>query len=201
MTNITEAMEMLAPFQEPLRLHESDIKTVVQRFSYLKQKLGSNGLKGYPDSKLLLTSVYCYVRDPANGRKIISLAQFVDLCDTLKLQYSSKVFWKYAQFYFENGYYRQAPISKVLVYLEAAWYDISNDLSIGEGEKRHLVTLLKKMESFKLHHRAPWIVTAAAINILDKKMGRYRTQCDLSTYFGISEVSLRNAVKDFEKEL
>lgn len=198
MTDVDEVIKMLMPFQKPLRLHESDLKYIVQRFSYLKQKLGANGLKGYPDTKLLLTSVYCYIRDPANGRKIISLNKFVKLCSTFHFTFRSKDFWRYEQFYFEYDYYPRAPISNPLMYFEAAWYDISKDLSIDDELKGQLISLLKKVNSLKAPKRSPWIVTAAAIHLLDNKRGHYRTQFDLGEYFGISEVSIRCAAHDLE---
>jgi len=199
MTDINESLRIVAQFRKPLRLHESDVKYIVNRFSYLKQKLGTAALKGFPDSKLLLTSIYCYIRDPNHGRKIVSPYKFVAMCNNFEFSFSIRDLWRYEQLYFEYGYYSRAPVSDVFVYFEAAWYDISKDLSLDGQAKSQLLSLLKKAKTLKGPRRAPWIVTAAAIRFLDKKRGYYRTLSELTEYFGISEVSLRNAVQAFEQ--
>jgi len=199
MTDIDESLRIVAQFKKPLRLHESDAKYIVNRFSYLKQKLGTNGLKGFPDTKLLLTSIYCYIRDPNHGRKIVSPYKFVRMCNNFEFSFTIRDLWRYEQLYFEHGYYPRAPISNLIVYFEAAWYDISKDLSLDEQAKGRLLSLLRKIQTLKGPRRAPWIVTAAAIYLLDRKRGYYRTQGELTEYFGISEVSLRNAAQAFDR--
>lgn len=198
MTDVDEALRIVAQFQESLRLHEADVKHIVYRFSYLKQQLGTNGLKGFPDLNILLTSIYYYVRDPNNGRKIVSPHKFVSICRSLGFVFSGKDLWRYGRLYFEHERYSRAPVSNALVYFEAAWHDISKNLSLDEHAKDQLLSLLKKFQTLKKHRGSPWIVTAAAIYLFDKKRGHYRTQWELSDFFGISEVSLRTAAKDFE---
>ena len=198
MTDIDESLRIVGQFQKPLRLHESDVKYIVNRFSYLKQKMGSTGLKGFPDIRLLLTSIYCYIRDPNNGRKIVSPYKFIWMCDNFEFSFTVRDLWRYEQLYFEHNLYPRAPVSNVFVYFEAAWYDISKDLSLDEQAKGELLFLFKKIQTLKGPRRAPWIVTATTIYLLDKKRGRYRTQEELTEYFGISEVSLRNAAQAYE---
>ena len=198
MTDVDDSLKIVAQFQESLRLHESDVKYIVNRFSYLKQKLGTNGLRGFPDVNILLTSIYYYVRDPNHGRKIVSPYKFVSMCRNLGFVFSGKDLWRYGKLYFEHEKYSRAPVSNAPVYFEAAWHDISKDLSLDEHAKDQLLSLLKKFRESKKHRGSPWIVTAAAIYLFDKKRGHYRLQWELSDYFGISEVSLRTAAQDFE---
>jgi hypothetical protein len=196
MSEIDELSKVIAKFQKPLRLHEGDAKTILCRFAYLKQKLGATGTKGMPDVKLLLTSIYCYTRTPAYGRKIMGPYKFVSLCNKFEYSLTHRDLWRYQKLYFQNESYE--PITNSTDYFEAAWYDISIELELPETAKGLVLSFLKEVQGLKGPRRAPRTVVGTAIYLVGKKIGRNFLQTELAEYFGISEVSLRNAVRDFE---
>jgi len=196
MNEIDELSTIVAKFQKPLRLHEGDAKTILLRFAYLKQKLGTAVPMGISEVKLLLTSIYCYIRTPRYGRKIMGHAKFISFCYELGFDLTHKDLWRYQKLYFQYGYYR--PITNAKDYFEAAWYDISKDLGLPETAKDLVSSLLKKVQGLKGRRRAPGIVVGTAIYLVGKKIGIHFWQTELAEYFGMSEVSLRNAEDDFE---
>ena len=198
MNEIDELSKIVAKFQEPLRLHEGDAKIILHRFAYLKQKLGSTGPIGISDVKLLLTSVYCYIRTPRYGRKIVGPAKFVHMCNDFEFDFTRKDLWRYQPLYFQYEFYPRTPIISVTSYFEAAWYDISRGLALPETEKDSVLSLLKEIQKLKGPKRAPGTVVGAAIYLLGRKKGIYLTQDRLAEYFGISEVTLRSAAQAFE---
>jgi hypothetical protein len=198
MSEIDELSKVVAKFLEPLRLNQGDAKTILYRFAYLKQKLGTNGPLGIPDVKLLLTSVYCYIRNPRYGRKIMGPAKFICLCREFELNLNQRELWRYQKLYFQQGLYPYAPIASSVDYFEAAWYDMTKDLGLTETAKDHMLSLLKEVQALGGPRRAPGVVVAAMIYIVGKKIGTSFSQSYLAEYFGISEVTLRNSVKDFK---
>jgi transcription initiation factor TFIIIB Brf1 subunit/transcription initiation factor TFIIB len=196
MNEIDELSTIVTKFQKPLRLHEGDAKTILLRCAYLKQKLGTAVPIGISEVKLLLTSIYCYIRTPRYGRKIMGHAKFISFCHELGFDLTHKDLWRYQKLYFQYGYY--LPITNAKDYFEAAWYDISKDLGLPETAKDLVLSLLKKVQGLKGRRRAPGIVVGTAIYLVGKKIGSHFWQKELAEYFGISEVSLRNAKDDFE---
>lgn len=193
MSEFSELEKIVEVFHKPLRLHEGDAKTIICRFAYLKQKLGT---KTFPDIKLLLTSIYCYTRTPRYGRKILGAYKFCSLCREFGYTINHRDLWRYQKLYFEHGYY--TPIINSQSYFEAAWHDLSRDLLLPETAKDMVSFLLKEMHESKRSSRSPSIVVGTAIYLIGKKIGKYLTQAEIASYFGISEVGIRNAVKDFE---
>jgi hypothetical protein len=199
MKELDELSKVVAKFQKPLRLHDGDVKTILHRFAYLKQKLGEHCTTGVPDVKLVLTSVYCYARTPSNGRKIVGPAKFVSLCNGFGLHFTRKDLWRYEQLYFQHGFYAQAPITNVISYFEAAWYDISKDLNLPEKAKDPILSLLQKTQRLRGQKRAPGIIVGAVIYLVGRNMGIFFTQKELAEYFGVCELSVRQAVHGFER--
>lgn len=198
MKEIDEWLKVVAKFKKSLRLHEGDAKYILNRFNYLKQRLGPHGTRGIPDVKLLLTSIYCYTNTPSYGRKIVSPAKFVSLCDDFEFEFTRKDIWRYEQLYFQYNFYPRASIPNAISYFEAAWYDISKDLGLPEMAKDQVLTLLKGIHELEGPRPAPRTVVGAAIYLIGEKTGNYFTQKELAYYFGIHELSLRNAAKAFK---
>jgi transcription initiation factor TFIIIB Brf1 subunit/transcription initiation factor TFIIB len=85
-----------------------------------------------------------------------------------------------------------------VTYFNAAWYDIGKDLNLPQTAKDQILSLLGEAKKLKGSHRSAGIVVGAIIHLFGGKIGTYFTQSELAEYFGVSEVSLRNAEHDFE---
>jgi len=197
MNEVDQLSKVVKKFKNLLRLHGGDVKIILNRFCYLKQKLGTRPT-GIRDVKLVLTSVYCYTRTPKYGRKIVGPSRFINICKSLGFDINRRDLWRYKKLYFKHGFYKTGPITNAISYFEAGWYDISKDLLLPETAKNCVLSLLKEIQDMKVYKRSPQTVVAAAIYCLNERTGVYLTQSTLADYFGISEVSLRNAAHEIE---
>lgn len=197
MNETDELTNIAKKFKDELRLHAGDVKIIINRFNYLKQKMGVSPT-GIADEKLVLTSIYCYSRTPKYGRKILGASKFINICKSLGFKINRKDLWRYKRLYFEHGFYESAVITNAIDYFEKAWYDISKDLFLSEASKKTVLGLLKDVQNLKVYQRSPQTVVAAAIYCLNGSTDNIFTQKELAEYFGISEVSLRNAAHEID---
>jgi len=197
MNEVDELSKVVEKFRNLLRLHGADVKYILNRFYYLKQKLRTSQT-GISDVKLVLTSVHCYSRTPKYGRKIVGPSKFINICKSLGFDINRRDLWRYKKLYFKHGFYESGSITNAISYFEAGWYDISKDLSLPETAKNCVLLLLKEIQDLKVYQRSPQTVVAAAIYCLNERTEVHFTQETLADYFGISEVSLRNAAHEIE---
>jgi hypothetical protein len=197
MIELEEAQKIVQKFQDPLRFHEGDARYIALRFFYLKQKLG-NGMQGFPEINVLLTSIYCYVRDPLHSRRVVNPQKFVIICDDIGFNISTRDIWRYAKLYFDQELYSPALVSTAVDYLKLAWYDISKDFDLTEEQKDDIMKVVEEAQNLKGQKRAPSVVTAAVIYIFCNRNGRYISQVEIASYFCISEVSVRSAAHHFK---
>ena len=146
----------------------------------------------------MLTSIYCYVREPAHSRRVVNPQKFVIICDDVGYYISTKEIWRFSKLYFDQGLYAPALVSNAVDYLKAAWYDVSKDFDLPEEQKDQVKKVVTEAQNLKGQKRAPSVVTAAIIYLFCNNNGRSVTQVEIARYFCISEVSIRSAIHDFK---
>lgn len=190
MTEIQELSRILRKFQEPLRLHERDISIVLHDFGYLKQRIRA---KGYPDVKLVLTGLYCYVRSLETGRKVVGSHEFVKICKEFGLDISTKDLWRYQKLYYEHEFY--SPITSSVRYFEAIWEDLIKAFPLPPAMREDVISLLQKGSDRGGKRGA---IAAAAVYKIAERSRIYLPQKSIAQFFGITEVALRQNLPPFQ---
>lgn len=177
-------IEILKSIANQIGITKNDIEFILTRVDKLK----SRGLtKGRSFEHVILAAAFLYLRWEGSGRRPLSAEQYVSICQEFGLSKSALLMD--IRPFTEAGLYPRKPIfSKAL--LDRLWKSLQDKYALPESVKERILVLANEP---KIKYRTPNTVLAACTYLAAIEAGKPITQDELSRFFGVTEVTLRNA--------
>jgi len=180
--------ETLQSIAKAFGFTQHDIEFILVRFD----KFRSRGLvKGRRYDHAILAAAFLYLQWEGARKVPVSAAKFVGGCKDPELS-RSRLLQLSSVFKEANLYPKMHLQSDNL--LEKTWRKIQDKYDLPEAVKVRAIAL---MATPQLKERAltPYAVVAACMYIASKEQGYWISQWDLAEFFGVTEVTIRNAIK------
>ena len=192
--NDKAAVEVLMELKPDFCLSDENIEAIIVRVD----KIRSRGIaKGRAMLTLVLASAYLFTRYPRAHRRPYNPRKFANICFEKGLPVTAKELNRNARLFRSEDLYPPDPTPLTL--FRMYWPYVSVEMNLPEKIKTSVEKILKlKWRSTG----SPEVMIAGAIYIADsvcRECDR-TTQYDLSKTFGITEVSIRNFLRRFEKQ-
>ncbi|MDG7016637.1 MAG: hypothetical protein JRM82_04590 [Nitrososphaerota archaeon] len=165
-------------------IRDQEIPLILERFYKLRQKLSG----GRNLTHLLLTGVYEYLRWPPSGKQPASASTFVKVCYEKDVPIGRSALLNLSRLYKEAGLFPAKPMSASQL-LEIRWPVLKAKFGLPDEMKSVATAFISEVN---LEGRIPEGIVAAALYVGARSLKVYMSQDRLSSFFGITEVTLRN---------
>jgi transcription initiation factor TFIIIB Brf1 subunit/transcription initiation factor TFIIB len=182
--------QMLMELAPRLRLSRGDIRSILGLFT--RRMVQGWKVRGRPLQDLMLTTVFLYIRA---WRPPVSASQFCDSCFEAGYRVTQKQMLRISKELRKAGVKVSTP--KPWQVLERHKYALKKELGADEEliKKARELTLRAHKQRL-IHGRSPFSVAGSAIYLATKdRSDIYITEDDVSRFFGVSEVTIRNVNK------
>lgn len=182
--------QMLAELAPCLRLSQGDVRSVLGLFT--RRMVQGWKVQGRPLQDLMLTIVFLYIRA---WRPPISASQFCDSCYEAGYHITPKRILRISKELRKTGVKVNPP--KPVQVLERHKYALKKELGVDDELMRQACALIEKAHKQRaIHGRSPFSVAGSAIYLVAKDRSYvYITEDDVSRFFRVTEVTIRNVNK------
>jgi len=183
--------EILQSIGKHLGITDHDIEFILTRVDKLKT---AGLIKGRRYEHVILAAAFMYLRWEGSGRRPVSATRFSDLCKDFGLSRGGLLML--CRLFTATNLYPKERL-RPEAFLERTWKSFQEKYSLSDTVKSRILTLMKDPI---LTGRTPSAVVAACAYIACIESGNRIVQDDLSEFFGVTEVSIRNVVNSLKKK-
>jgi len=184
--------EILEKIAGPLGLSPKDIELILVRFGKLKSRGTS---RGRSQIELILTAAYLYVRWDESGKQPVSPYDFLAICWESGFDISRRNLHMHCRLFRDANLFPRSRLNPQQL-LVRKWNSIKTKLGISDETKTTALELISKTNWRATTAEA---ASAASLYKATQLTSQWVTQAQLAQEFGITEATLRNAVKLIER--
>lgn len=182
--------EILQSVAKRIGITENDIEFILTRVDKLKSK---GLIKGRRYEHIVLAAAFMYLRWEGSGRRPRSATEFAELCDEFGLTRSALL--RTCRLFTSAGLYPKERL-RPETFLERSWKSFQEKYALPDAIKARITSLLKEPT---IAGRTPSAAVAGCAYIACVESNNWITQDELSKFFGVTEVSIRNIVNCLKK--
>jgi len=177
--------QILESIATKIGITKNDIGLILVRVDKLKSK----GLvRGRSYEHVILAAAFLYLRWEGSGRRPLSAEQFASICKEFGLTKAALLMT--SRLFMDAGLYPKKSLPAVAL-LDRLWRSFQDKYSVPDTVKTRILELVKEP---KIKYRTPNAILAGCTYIACLEAGIGITQDELSQFFGVTEVSIRNTI-------
>jgi len=177
--------EILKEIQKPLKLSEGDIQLILTRTRNLKDKTST---RGRSDLGLILTCTYLFINWIGANKLPININKFISICNVKKYYITKNALLNNVKVFKEA---RIFPVyTNITELFEGYWPTIKQYFKLEEAIKTEIIEIIENNKITSGRSRN--VILAGSIYYITRKYGLRIYQSQLASFFGITEVSIRN---------
>jgi transcription initiation factor TFIIIB Brf1 subunit/transcription initiation factor TFIIB len=177
--------QILESIASKIGITKNDIEPILIRVDKLKSK----GLvRGRSYEHVVLAAAFLYLRWEGSGRRPLSAEQFASTSQEFGLTRPALLMT--ARLFIDAGLYPKKQLNASAL-LDRLWMSFQDKYRLPDAVRTRILELLNEP---KIKYRTPNAILAGCAYIACLEAGIGKTQEELSRFFGITEVSIRNTI-------